>query len=122
MMYIRYPLSLHQVEYLLLGRGIDICHETVRFWWNSKAALKFLKRAMNRYGRPRSIVTDRLWSYRSAMKVIGNAADQIRGRWLNNPRKFHLSRSDDEKGRWLDLGTSRPCGRLPRFTHRSITI
>ncbi len=34
MMYIRYPLSLRQVEDLLLERGIDICHETVRFWWN----------------------------------------------------------------------------------------
>ena len=34
MMYIRYPLSLRQVEDLLFERGIDICHETVRFWWN----------------------------------------------------------------------------------------
>ncbi len=30
MMYIRYPLSLPQVEELLHERGIDICHETVR--------------------------------------------------------------------------------------------
>ena len=34
MMYIRYPLSLRQVEDILFERGIDICHETVRFWWN----------------------------------------------------------------------------------------
>jgi putative transposase len=34
MMYIRYPLSLRQVEDLLFERGIDLCHETVRFWWN----------------------------------------------------------------------------------------
>ena len=34
MMYIRYPLSLRQVEDLLFERGIDICHETVRLWWN----------------------------------------------------------------------------------------
>ena len=34
MMYVRYPLSLRQVEDLLSERGIDICHETVRFWWN----------------------------------------------------------------------------------------
>jgi transposase-like protein len=34
MMYVRYPLSLRQVEDLLFDRGIDICHETVRFWWN----------------------------------------------------------------------------------------
>ncbi|MDX2318324.1 MAG: IS6 family transposase [Hyphomicrobiaceae bacterium] len=145
MLYIRYPLSLRQVEDILFERGIDICHETVRYWWNRfgpmfaneirkrrlhhrsfshwrwhldevfvringethylwravdhegevlevfvtkrrdrRAALKFLKRAMKRYGRPRSIVTDRLRSYRSAMKVIGNAADQECGLWLNN--------------------------------------
>jgi putative transposase len=34
MMYIRYPLSLRQVEDILFERGIDICHEAVRFWWN----------------------------------------------------------------------------------------
>ncbi len=34
MMYIRYRLSLRHVEDLLFERGIDICHETVRFWWN----------------------------------------------------------------------------------------
>jgi putative transposase len=145
MMYIRYPLSLRQVEDILFERGIDICHETVRYWWNRfgpvfaaairkrrlhhrsfsqwrwhldevfvringethylwravdhegevlevfatkhrdrRAALNFLKRTMKRYGRPRSIVTDRLRSYRSAMKVIGKAADQACGRWLNN--------------------------------------
>ena len=143
MMYIRYPLSLRQVEDLLFERGIDICHETVRFWWNRfgpmfaaeirkrrvlhgsysnwrwhldevfvkisgethylwravdqegevlevfatkrrdrAAALKFLKRAMNRYGRPR-IVTDRLRSYRAAI-VIGIGSAQICGRWPNN--------------------------------------
>ena len=145
MMYIRYPLSLRQVEDLLFERGIDICHETVRFWWNRfgpmfaaeirkrriqqrlfsawrwhldevfvringethylwravdhegevlevfvtkrrdrEAALRFLKRAMKRFGRPRLIVTDRLRSYGAAMKVIGNADDQACGRWLNN--------------------------------------
>ena len=34
MMYIRFPLSLRNVEDLLHERGIDICHETVRFWWH----------------------------------------------------------------------------------------
>ena len=146
MMYIRFPLSLRQVEDLLFERGIDICHETVRFWWNRfgpmfaaeirrrrrqtlragpqwrwhldevfvkingethylwravdhegevlevfatksrdrKAALKFLKRAMKRYGCPNEIVTDRLRSYGAAMKVIGVADRQTCGRWLNN--------------------------------------
>ena len=34
MLYIRYPLSLRQVEDILFERGIDICYETVRYWWN----------------------------------------------------------------------------------------
>ena len=34
MMYVRYPLSLRNVEDLLSERGIDLCHETVRLWWN----------------------------------------------------------------------------------------
>jgi hypothetical protein len=34
MMYVRYPLSLRNVEDLLPERGIDISYETVRFWWN----------------------------------------------------------------------------------------
>lgn len=33
MMYVRFPLSLRNVEDLLFERGIDICHETVRHWW-----------------------------------------------------------------------------------------
>jgi putative transposase len=146
MMYVRFPLSLRQVEDLLHERGIDICHETVRAWWNRfgptfaaeikktrsaqmrgapqwrwhldevfvringevnylwravdhegevlesfvtkrrdrKAALTFLRKAMKRYGRPEIVVTDRLRSYRAAMKEIGNEARQATGRWLNN--------------------------------------
>lgn len=33
MMYVRFPLSLRNVEDLLYERGIVISHETVRFWW-----------------------------------------------------------------------------------------
>ncbi len=145
-MYVRYPLSLRQVEDLLHERGIDISYETVRAWWNRfgpmfaaeirkkrvvayrnwtqwrwhldevfvringetyylwravdhegevleslvtkrrdrKAALKFLRKAMKRYGNPVEIVTDRLRSYRAAMKEIGNEARQSTGRRLNN--------------------------------------
>jgi putative transposase len=132
--------------FLLTTPGIDICHETVRAWWNRlgplfaaeirrkwvashrnwtqwrrhldevfvringeinsllrvvdhegevlevfvtkrrdrTAALKFLKKAMKRYGRPNTIVTDKLRSYRAAMKLIGNEARQETGRWFNN--------------------------------------
>jgi putative transposase len=34
MLHVRFPLSLRNVEDLLHERGIDISHETVRFWWN----------------------------------------------------------------------------------------
>ncbi len=146
MMYVRFPLSLRNVEDLLHERGIDFSHETVRFWWNrfgpmfaaeirrkrvdrmrafstwrwhldevfvkvngerrylwravdhegevleavvakrrdGRAALKPLKKLMKRYGRPAEIVTDRLPSYRAAMRELGSPDKQTTGRWLNN--------------------------------------
>ena len=33
-MYVRFPLSLRNVEDLLFERGFDLCHETVRQLWN----------------------------------------------------------------------------------------
>jgi putative transposase len=33
LMYVRFPLSLRNVEDLLFERGIDISHETVRMGW-----------------------------------------------------------------------------------------
>ncbi len=44
---------------------------------DSKAALKFLRKAMRKHGRPEVIVTDRLRSY-------GAGARQETGRWANN--------------------------------------
>jgi putative transposase len=146
MLYIRFPLSLRNVEDLLHERGIDVSHETIRFWWhrfgpmfaaeirrkridklrafsnwrwhvdemfvkingerhyfwravdhegevleavvskrrNKKAALKFLRKLMRRYGRPQEIVTDRLPSYRAALRELGGLDLQATGRWLNN--------------------------------------
>jgi putative transposase len=45
------------------------------------AALKLLKRIMKKYGRPQSIVTDRLRANSAAMKGIGAAG---------GPRENHL--------------------------------
>ena len=39
---------------------------------------------MKRYGRPETIVTDRLRAYGAAMKVLGIVERQDCGRWLNN--------------------------------------
>ena len=48
------------------------------------SALKFIKKAMKRHGRPKAIVTDGLRSYGAALKDIGAADRQETGRWLNN--------------------------------------
>lgn len=40
MLYVRYPLSLRNVEDLLFERGYDFCHETVRLWWNCLSPLE----------------------------------------------------------------------------------
>ena len=146
MMYVRFPLSLRQVEDLLHERGMDVSYETVRYWWNRfgplfaaeikkkrqvdarastqwrwhldevfvkingenhylwravdhegevlesfvtkkrdrKAALTFLRKIMRCYGSPKVMVTDKLRSYRAAMKQIGIEDRQQTGRWLNN--------------------------------------
>ncbi len=34
MLYVRFPLSLRNVEDLLHERGIEVSHETIRVWWN----------------------------------------------------------------------------------------
>lgn len=34
MMYVRFPLSLRNVEDLLHERGVDVSYETIRFWWH----------------------------------------------------------------------------------------
>ncbi|WIY27527.1 DDE-type integrase/transposase/recombinase [Parasedimentitalea psychrophila] len=79
MLYVRFPLTLRNVEDFLHERGIEISHETVRFWWN-------------RFGPPHVIVTDLLRSYGAAMKVIGNADKQETGRRSNNRvENSHLS-------------------------------
>jgi putative transposase len=49
-----------------------------------KSALKFLKKAMRRYGSPEAIVTDRLRSYGAALREIVATHLQETGRYLNN--------------------------------------
>ena len=34
MLYVRFPLSLRNVEDILHERGIDVSYESVSFWWN----------------------------------------------------------------------------------------
>jgi len=48
------------------------------------AALKFLRKALKRHGRPEELVTDRLRSYGAALKEPGRGDDREMGRWANN--------------------------------------
>tara|TARA_E500000318_G_scaffold107974_1_gene118021 strand:+ start:3694 stop:3963 length:270 start_codon:yes stop_codon:yes gene_type:complete len=51
MMYVRHPFSLRQVADLLLERGVDISHETVRFWWNRFGPIFAAESRKRRVGR-----------------------------------------------------------------------
>jgi putative transposase len=72
----------------LLWRAVDYEGEVLEVFAtkrrDGRAALEFLKRPLKRYGRPGTIVTDRLRSYRAAIKAIGIAGRRECGRWLNN--------------------------------------
>ena len=169
MLYVRFPLSLRQVEDLLYERGVDVCHETVRYWWNRfgplfaaeirkrrvhhgsfsnwrwhldevfvringethylwravdhegevlevlatkrrdrRAALRFLRKVMKQYGRPKVIVTDKLPSYRAAMKEMGIDRRQVTGQWLNNPEENShqpFRRREGAMARFRDIKT-----------------
>jgi transposase-like protein len=83
MMYVRYPLSLRRVEDLLFERGIDICHETVRPWWNRFGpmfAAEIRQSMIKQHGRPKTIVTDELRSYGAGLKALGAPELQETGR------------------------------------------
>jgi putative transposase len=54
MMYVQFPLSLRNVEDLLNERGIDISHETVRFWWNRFGPIFAAEIRKKRFDRMRS--------------------------------------------------------------------
>ncbi len=54
MVYLRFPLSLRNVEDLLHERGVDICHETVRFWWNRFGPMFAAEIRRNRVSRKRA--------------------------------------------------------------------
>ena len=75
-------------EIRYLWRAVDHEGEVLESYVTKRrdrnAALKFLRKTMNRFGPPHVIVTDLLRFYGVAMKVVGNAHRQETGRWLNN--------------------------------------
>jgi putative transposase len=55
MMYVRFPLSLRNVEDLLHERGIEVSHETVRFWWQRFGPMFAAEIRRKRVSRLRSV-------------------------------------------------------------------
>ena len=82
MMYVRFPLSLRQVEDLLSERGIDICHETVRYWWNRFGPLfaaEIRRRRVHRHW-----YSNWRWHLDEVFVRINGRPARTCGRWLNN--------------------------------------
>ena len=55
MMQVRFPLSLRNVEDLLHERGIEVSHETIRFWWNRFRPIFAGEIRKKRKGRMRAV-------------------------------------------------------------------
>ena len=49
MLYVRFPLSLRNVEDLLHERGVDVSYESVRYWWHRFGLKKALEKLPNVY-------------------------------------------------------------------------
>ena len=60
MLYVRFPLSLRNVEDLLHERGIEVSHETVRFWWQRFGPL-FASKIRQRRAQSMRSVSRRRW-------------------------------------------------------------
>ncbi len=90
MMYIRYPLSLRQVEDLLFERGIDICHETVRYWWNRFGPM-FAATIRKRRIHHRSFSQWR-WHLDEVFVRINGETHYLCVRWITKARCLRFSR------------------------------
>ena len=49
MLYVRFPLSLRNVEDLLHERGVDVSYESIRYWWHRFSFKKALDKLINVY-------------------------------------------------------------------------
>lgn len=88
MLYVRYPLSLRNVEDLLFERGIDLCHETVRLWWNRFGPLFAADIRRQRVSRMRGF---RHWQWNLDEMYV-----RVNGEWV------YLWRAVDHEGEILE--------------------
>jgi putative transposase len=80
MMYVRYPLPPRNFEDLLFERGIDICNETVRLWWNRFGAMFASEIRRKRVQRMRSYTHWRWHPDEVFVRIAGQQQDQWRAR------------------------------------------
>jgi transposase-like protein len=91
------------------GEVLDILVQPRR---DRKAALKLMRKLLKKHGvAPATIVTDKLGSYRSALRELGLARRQDTGRWKNNraensPSAPATTRTTDEALQVTRVGTA----------------
>jgi transposase-like protein len=72
LMCVRFPLSLRNVEDLLFERGIDISHETVRYWWNRFGPMFAAEIRRKRSAQSRLMMgSEEGWNYLSGALAVG---------------------------------------------------
>lgn len=162
--YLRFSMSLRDVEDLLARRGIIVSYETIRVWvdrfghqfarfirrdrpapngkwhldemvitikgdkywlWravdasgdvldilmqsrrNADAAMRFMRKLLKKYGRPRVVVTDKLGSYGCALRHLIPSTDHRSHKGLNNRAEAshrHTRRREKIMGRFKSPG------------------
>jgi len=146
MLYIRFPLSLRNVEDLLHERGIDITHEAVRFWWKRFGAIFAAEIRRSRVQAMRSfrhrltdIIRDRLAEFfvggvtaRTAADLLGvtrqtatyfchrlreSIAAQIEATWTVPKKTSHFSEILIQCPHW-DRGMLQDAGPAGVFRYR----
>ena len=102
MMYVRFPLSLRNVEDLLHERGIDICHETVRYWWNRFAPFLLVSFGRNGFTPPLTIQAGvGMWVRRSSKSMVKRATSGVPS--ITKERCLRPSFEKEKQDRSLNL-------------------
>lgn len=95
MLYVRFPLSLRNVEDLLHERGIDVSHGSVRFWWQRFGPMFASEIRKKRVERMRSWSQWRWHLDEVVVKINGE--------------RHYLWRAIDHEGEVLESYVTRTC-------------
>ena len=107
-MYVRFPLSLRNVEDLLVERGIELCHETVRFWWNRFGPMFAADIRRQRVSRMRGVTHWRWHLDEMYVKMNGET--------------HYLWRADDHEGEILESFVTKTRDKAAALTFMKKTL